>query len=104
ATCNKLGLRLAREAFPDRAYNPDGTLVSRSEPGAVLDDPEQVAEMALVMARDQMALTPAGERVPLQAKTLCVHGDSPAAVESVRLIRSTLQKNNIQITSIRRLV
>ncbi|MGM0423724.1 MAG: LamB/YcsF family protein [Thermodesulfobacteriota bacterium] len=104
ATCNKLGLRLAREAFPDRAYNADGTLVSRSEPGAVLDDPEQVAEQALAMARDNLALTPAGEKVSLQAQTLCVHGDSPAAVESVRLIRSTLQKNNIQITSIRRLV
>jgi UPF0271 protein len=104
ATCSKLGLRLAREAFPDRAYSSDGTLVPRSEPGAVLDDPEQVAEQALAMARDHLALTPAGEEVSLQAQTLCVHGDSPAAVESVRLIRSTLQKNNIQITSIRRLV
>lgn len=103
-TCNKIGLRLAREAFPDRAYNPDGTLVSRSKPGAVLEDPEQVAHRALAMARDQAALTPSGEQVSLQAQTLCVHGDSPAAVESVQRIKSVLQKHDISITALRHLI
>ncbi|MFP4391968.1 MAG: LamB/YcsF family protein [Desulfohalobiaceae bacterium] len=99
--CTKLGLRLAREAFPDRAYNPDGTLVPRSMPGAVLDNPEQVANRALIMAREEAALTPSAEKVSLQAQTLCVHGDSPAAVESVRQIRSIFQENDISITPLK---
>ncbi len=93
--CREAGVRVAREAFPDRAYKPDGTLASRAEKGAVLHDPEEIARRALYMARDQVALTPEQEMVPVQAQTLCVHGDSPEAVQAVRSIEETLRENGI---------
>ncbi|MFW6080398.1 MAG: LamB/YcsF family protein [Desulfosalsimonas sp.] len=102
--CGDLGLRVAREAFPDRAYNRDGTLVSRSLPGAVLEDPQEVAARALSMARDGIALTPEGENVSIEAQTLCVHGDSPAAVESVRAIRRILEENEIRLVPLQELL
>lgn len=102
--CERLSLRVAREAFPDRAYNRDGTLVSRSQPGAVLEDPEEIARRALSMARDGIALTPEGEKVTIEAQTLCVHGDSPAAVESVRVIRQILEENNISLVPLQEIL
>lgn len=102
--CAKIGLRLAREAFPDRAYNQDGSLVSRNQPGAVLLDPLEVAHRALVMARDQVALTPAGKSVPIKAQTLCVHGDSPVAVDAVQSISRVFRENKIKMTSLQQLL
>lgn len=102
--CGDLGLRVAREAFPDRAYNRDGTLVSRNLPGAVLKDPEEVAKRALSMARDGIALTPEGESVRIEAQTLCVHGDSPAAVKSACAIGHILAENNIGLVPLQELL
>ncbi len=102
--CEELGLRVAREAFPDRAYNRDGTLVTRDQPGAVIEDPEEIAKRALSMARDGTALTPEGESVSMGAQTLCVHGDSPAAVESVRAICHILEQNNIRLVALQNLL
>ncbi len=99
-TCARTSLRVVREAFPDRAYNPDGSLVPRSQPGAVIHDPRDIAQRALAMARDQLALTPDQEKVPIAAQTLCVHGDSPAAVQAVQEINEILDKNNIAMTAL----
>jgi UPF0271 protein len=89
-----LGLRVADEAFPDRAYNPDGTLRSRREPGAVLDSPQQVAENALRLAREGVRF--AGRSLPVE--TLCLHGDHPGAVDNARLVRETLEANGIKLS------
>ncbi|MFO7931010.1 MAG: LamB/YcsF family protein [Thermodesulfobacteriota bacterium] len=102
--CEQLGLRVAREAFPDRSYNRDGTLVSRNLPGAVLEEPDEVAARALSMARDGIALTPEGERVTIEAQTLCVHGDSPAAVDAVSKIRQMLDKNKISLVPLQKIL
>lgn len=93
------GLRVLFEAFPDRAYTPRGTLVSRSKPGAVIKDPETVAKRALMMAADGVVIAEDGTRLALEADTLCVHGDNPAAVDLAAGIRRTLEESGIQVIS-----
>ncbi len=73
------GLRAVSEAFADRAYEPDGSLVPRSRPGAVLHDPEQVAARVLRMVTDGVATAVDGSEVRVAADSVCVHGDSPDA-------------------------
>jgi len=85
------GIRIAFEAFPDRAYNKDGSLVSRREKGAVIHDHEMVAKRALKMALDGKVIAIDGTEIELKADTLCVHGDNPAAVEMVKRIRQELR-------------
>ncbi|MBM3127110.1 MAG: LamB/YcsF family protein [Chloroflexi bacterium] len=95
------GIRFAREGFADRAYNRDGTLRSRREPGALIDDPRRAAAQALQMARTQTVTTPNGETIAMPVDTLCVHGDSPGAVEILRAVRDALEQNSIVISSLR---
>jgi UPF0271 protein len=90
-------LRFAREGFADRAYNRDGTLRSRREPGALIDDARRAAEQALQMARTQTVTTPEGETIAMPVETLCVHGDSPHAVEILRAVRAALQQNGVAV-------
>ena len=75
------GIRIAFEFFADRAYNPDGTLVSRREPGAVIHDQQAAAERVLKLAREGKVTAVDGTDIALQAETICVHGDNPAAVQ-----------------------
>ncbi len=86
------GIRIAFEAFPDRAYNKDGSLVSRREKGAVIHDHEMVARRALKMAMEGRVIAIDGTEIELKADTLCVHGDNPAAVEMVKRIRQELRE------------
>jgi len=92
-----VGLNVVYEAFPDRAYTFDGTLVSRKKPGAVIHDPKQVAERALIMAKENKVVAEDGTVIPLEVHTLCVHGDTPSAVDLVRSIRETLEAEGIDI-------
>jgi UPF0271 protein len=92
----EIGLRVVYEAFPDRAYTPEGTLVSRKTPGAVISDPHQVAARALEMARGTVVAVD-GTPLRLEVQTLCVHGDNPAAVELVKRIRTTLEADGITL-------
>jgi UPF0271 protein len=94
----KIGLRVAYEAFPDRAYTPDGTLVSRREPGAVIKDPDQVAQRALMMAKQGKVVAIDGTEIPFRPETLCVHGDTPGAVNLVKKIRETLTNEGVEVT------
>jgi len=82
----ELGLSVASEAFPDRAYNPDGTLMSRKLPGAVLHDPAAVAQNAVRLAGEGIRF---GEKVIIP-DTLCLHGDHETAAENARLVREAL--------------
>jgi UPF0271 protein len=95
----EMGLKVVYEAFPDRAYTPEGTLVSRKESGAVISDPELVAKRALDMANGFVKAID-GSMIKLEVQTLCVHGDNLAAVELVKTIRDVLQANDIKIKPI----
>jgi len=93
----EVGLKVVYEAFPDRAYTPEGTLVSRRQPGAVIKEPEEVAKRALKMAREGKVVAISGEEIALEAQTLCVHGDTPGAVTLVKQIRETLESEGIEV-------
>lgn len=93
----EVGLKVVYEAFPDRAYTPEGNLVSRHQPGAVIKDPELVAQRALRMASEGVVIAVTGDAVPLEAQTLCVHGDTPSAVDLVKSIRQTLEAEEIAV-------
>ena len=100
----KIGLRVAYEAFPDRAYTPEGTLVSRRQPGAVIKDPEVVAQRALMMAKEGKVVAIDGTEITLQAETLCVHGDTPGAIDLVKKIRETLTESGVQVVPLSRFI
>ncbi|NYI71270.1 UPF0271 protein [Naumannella cuiyingiana] len=91
------GLTTASEAFADRAYHADGTLVSRREPDAVLHDPAEVAErMARLVAAGEL-ISVEGTPVRLRADSICVHGDSAGAVEMARAVRDRLLTDDISV-------
>ncbi len=91
------GLRAAGEGFADRAYNSDGTLQSRKEPGAVIHDPQAAAERAVSMVRDGVVVAHTGEEMALQVDTICVHGDTPTAVQIAQTIRDALETAGIEV-------
>lgn len=91
------GIRLAYEFFGDRAYNSDGSLVSRSEPGAVIHDGETVARKILKMVQEGRVVCKDGSEIELKADTICVHGDNPSALSLIKRIRETLQAAGIEI-------
>jgi UPF0271 protein len=84
------GLSFVAEAFADRAYLPNGRLVPRSEPGAVVDDPYEVVARAAAFALHHRVTAADGTVLPLEPRSLCVHGDTPGAVYLAREIRRTL--------------
>lgn len=93
----EVGLKVVYEAFPDRAYTPGGTLVSRRQPGAVVKDPREVAARALRMAKEGMVIAVDGTSIPLEAQTLCVHGDTPSAIDLVKSIRKALAADGVAV-------
>jgi len=97
AVGKKHGIRISFEFFADRAYNPDGTLVSRSEPGAVIEDPREVADRILQMVEQGSVTARDGTNVALGADTVCVHGDNPSALALVKQIREVLQTAGVGI-------
>jgi UPF0271 protein len=92
-----VGLPFVHEAFLDRGYLPDGSLVPRTQPGALLDDPALVAARAVRLAREGVVEAVDGSRVPADAASLCVHGDSPAAVEMARAVRAALDAAGVSV-------
>lgn len=91
------GLRAAGEAFADRRYLPDATLMPRSEPGAVLRDPKEAAEQAALIAREGCAVASDGSRVRIDADTLCLHGDTAGAAGIARAVRDRLESDGVLI-------
>ena len=85
------GIRVAHEVFADRALNPDGTLVSRSTPGAVIHDVGLVAERSLKMVTEGRATAITGEEIEVRADSICIHGDTPDAVEMASTVRRELE-------------
>lgn len=91
------GLTVVNECFADRAYTPEGALVSRREPGAVIDDAHAVATRALRMAVDGTVEATDGSEVRVDARSICVHGDTPGAVELARAVRTTLEQAGVRL-------
>lgn len=91
------GIRVVFEAFPDRAYTPDGKLAPRKLPGAVITDPKLAAEQALRMAKEGRVIATDGTGIDMAVHTLCVHGDNPSAVDHVRTIRQMLEAEGLRI-------
>lgn len=92
-------LPVVGEAFADRAYTAEGTLVPRREPDAVIHDPDEVVKRALGMARDQAVTSRDGTRVALTARSLCLHGDTPGAAGLARRVRSELTASGVHLRS-----
>lgn len=93
----QMGLRVVHEAFADRAYNPDGTLVPRRQAGSVLHDARQIGARAVRMAADHQVVAVDGTVVGLDADSVCVHGDTPGAVEIARSVRCSLADAGIEL-------
>lgn len=95
----RLGLRTVAEAFADRAYQPDGTLVSRREPGAVLHDPDAIAERVAAMVGTRRVTAIDGTTIPIAVESVCVHGDSPGAVQIATAVRQRLLTDGVALTT-----
>ena len=95
AAAAEAGIEAVGEGFADRAYTGDGRLVSRREPGAVLDDPGRVAARAARMATEGRVQTVDGGEVAVEVRSLCVHGDTPGAVELARAVRAALEEAGV---------
>ena len=91
------GLRFVAEAFIDRAYEADGTLVSRKELGAVHEDMNVATTQAVRLATDGQVTSRHGEEVEVRADTLCIHGDTPGAAEKARAVRDVLESHGVEI-------
>lgn len=91
------GLDFRREAFLDRAYRPDGSLVPRGEPGAVLEDVDVVAARAVRLATEGIVEAVGGAWIKPQAVSLCIHGDSPGAVAMARAVRAALDAAGVEV-------
>jgi UPF0271 protein len=99
--CEATGLKVAREAFADRAYSPDGTLVSRRVQGAVIRDANRVRERVVKMAKESKAFSVDGRTVELgRVDSICVHGDNPEAVSIASAIKEALAIEGVRISPI----
>lgn len=90
AEAERLGLRTACEVFADRSYRDDGSLVPRSEPGALIRETDGVVQQVLQMAGEGTVTTITGNRIPVKADTICIHGDGEHAVEFAKAIHDAL--------------
>lgn len=91
------GLPVAEEAFADRRYRADGTLVPRGRPGALITDPEEAAEQAVGLARDGAVVAEDSARISVRADTICLHGDTPGAAQIAQKIHERFRSAGIRI-------
>lgn len=91
------GLRTVREAFADRGYTPEGGLVPRDQPGALLSDPDEVAARMLRLATQGRIRAVDGSDLAVEADSICTHGDSPGAVAMARAIRAALEAAGVEV-------
>jgi UPF0271 protein len=94
------GLRVACEVFADRAYEADGTLVSRAKPGAVIDDPEIIVARVVRMIREGVVVARDGSHVTVDPDTICLHGDTPGAAALGGRIRAGLDEAGIVVRAV----
>ncbi|MFK0153065.1 LamB/YcsF family protein [Streptomyces sp. NPDC090493] len=99
ALAGKAALPTVTEAFADRAYTDEGTLVPRGQQGAVLSDPEAVVERSVELARSGAVVSRTGARIAVRARSLCLHGDTPGAVELARRVRARLTAAGVTVAA-----
>ncbi|MCP4577701.1 MAG: 5-oxoprolinase subunit PxpA [Deltaproteobacteria bacterium] len=97
AIAKRHSIRVAFEFFADRAYNPDGSLLSRKLPGAVLHDDKSVAKRVIKLVDHGSVTAEDGTEIELKADTICVHGDNPEALALVKTIRTSLADSGIEV-------
>lgn len=100
----KHGVRVARECYADRAVTPEGSLVPRSQPGAVVHDPETVVERSLKLATEGKVIAIDGTEIDFSADSICLHGDTAGAVELAGAVRGSLEAGGVAITPMDKLV
>ncbi|MFD8251589.1 LamB/YcsF family protein [Streptomyces werraensis] len=93
----KAGLPAVEEAFADRAYTHEGTLVARGQEGALVTDPEAVLRRSVDLARSGEVVTLSGRRIEMKARSLCLHGDTPGAVDLARQVRDALEAAGVRV-------
>ncbi len=94
---DRRGFRMKYEAFADRNYNEDLSLVSRKLPNALIEDPEKVARHLLQMVREQSVETVNGKKIPIRADTFCVHGDTPTALKILTYLSEELPRHQVYL-------
>ena len=100
-TATNAGLRVAYEFFADRAYDADGTLVSRKQPNSIITNPSTVLERTLKVIREGKVLAANGETVTLgKVHTICVHGDTPTAIKLTEVLKKELVKSGVEVTAV----
>lgn len=104
ARARAAGVRVAREVFADRAFCADGTLVPRSTPGAVIHDTSAVIERSLRLVTEGQVEAITGETITLEADTICLHGDTPGAVESAAALRAAFLQAGVALVPMADLV
>ncbi len=97
AVADALGMEPISEAFADRAYHADGRLVSRSEPGSVIDEPAAVAQRAVRLATERRVTAIDGTDVEVHARSICIHGDTPGAVGLAQAVRAGLETAGVGV-------
>jgi len=98
----KANLPMVHEVFADRAYEDDGQLVSRRKPGAVLHDAQQITDRVVRMVQDGEVISVTGKRMKMRMDTVCIHGDTPGAVEIARVLRNGLADAGIAVAPFKR--
>ena len=88
---------MVHEVFADRAYEDDGSLVSRRKPGAVLHDAAQIAQRVVRMVQDGAVVSVTGKVIKMRTDTVCIHGDTPGAVDIARGVRQALKESGIEV-------
>ena len=99
--CRKMGARVVSEGFADRAYNVDGSLVSRKIAGSLITDPPRAAAQAVKMAMEGKVRTLDGVEIDISVQTICCHGDTPGAETIVPTVREALEKAGCQVKPLR---
>lgn len=103
-TAKEMGLRAAAEVFADRAYNEDGTLVSRSTPGSMITDADTAVNRVIRMIKEGKVTAITGKDIDIRADSVCIHGDGAHAVEFAKLIRERLLEEQIDIVPLNEIV
>jgi UPF0271 protein len=99
--CAESGVPFASEAFADRGYLPDGSLVPRGRPGAFIHDPDEAAARMVKLVKEGVIETPDGQELKLKAHSICMHGDSPEAVRMAEAVRAAMERNGVAVRNLR---
>ena len=99
-----MGLKIGKEVFADRAVEPDGTLVSRSKPDSVIHDVDEVVERSIRMITEGKVEAIDGSTITYDADTICLHGDTPGAVDLAKKLKTEFENSYINITNLKDII